>query len=196
MNRSDLEARIASYLHRNDLSAQIPGFIELATVRLARDLRSMFNEVYLDPFTVNADPMPLPQDFRNIRSLAVKADRGPATLRSVGSHGLNRYGNNGGEPLVYTIRGRDLHIRPYQARDYILNYYAAPAELTSGTSENDVLTNYPYLYLYASLVEAYVFIQDTEREQAMIVTYTSELELVNREAKLSRTGDAPAMVSA
>jgi len=182
-------------MHRTDLSDQIPGFIDLATSRLARDLRSSFNEKMIDPYSVSANPQTLPADFRGIRSLAVNTDSGAASLRYVGSHELNRYANNDGEPQVYSIRGRELWVRPYQARDYQLNYYSAPEALSAETSSNDILLEYPYLYLYASLIEANIYVQDEANAARMASIYTEELERVNDESKKARTGDAPAMRS-
>lgn len=191
MTRGELEQMIADYLHRTDLTAEIPGFIELATARIGRDLRSTWNTQYT-VITVSSDPYILPLDFQTIRSLAVKADRGPVSLRSVGTHELNKFGNSG-EPQVYNIRGRNLAIKPYQARDYEIEYFARPPALVSAASENDVLTQLPYLYLYASLYEAWVYLQDEQLAQAMLSIYTSETDIVNREDAKARTGDAPAM---
>lgn len=193
MTRTELEALIASYLHRTDMAGVIPGFIELATARLARDLRSTYNEQYVT-VDVNADPMPLPDDWQAFRAVAQESNRGtPFPLRYVGSHEIGRYSTTGGGAQVYTIVARNLMVRPYQAGNYQYNYYNAPAALTAGGSENDVLTNLPYLYLYASLVEAYIYLQDETLAGNMIGVYNGELEAVNLEAKKSRTGDAPAM---
>ena len=193
MTRTDLEALIASYLHRNDLGGVIPGFIELATARLARDLRSTYNEVY-ETVAVNADPMPLPDNWQAFRAVAQVTNGGtPWPLRYIGSHEIGKYSTTGGGAQVYSIVARNLQIRPYQAGDYQYNYYEAPATLTLGSDTNPVLTNLPYLYLYASLVEAFIYIQDESLAANMISVYNGELSAVNLEAKKSRTGDAPAM---
>jgi hypothetical protein len=135
----------------------------------------------------------VPVDFRTMRSIAQLTAGGSTALRYVGSHELNRYSTNDGQAQVYSIVGRDILLRPFQAGNYQFDYYNAPADLLSPTSENLVLTNYPYLYLYASLIEGYVYIQDDQLAGNMISVYSSELEAVNLESKKSRTGDAPAM---
>ena len=38
-NYTDLLASVASYLHRSDLTANIPDFVVLAEARISRDLR-------------------------------------------------------------------------------------------------------------------------------------------------------------
>ncbi len=192
MNRGELEALAASYMHRTDLAGNIPGFISLATARLARDLRSVFNETF-EEISVAADPTPLPDDFRAMRSIAQNTNGGSTSLRYVGAHEITKYRNNDGQAMVYTIRGREMQIRPYQAGTYTVDYYNAPAALTTTADTNDVLENYPYLYLYATLIEGYIFIQDESMAASMLNIYSTELEAVNAESKKSRTGDAPAM---
>lgn len=200
MTRGELETLVANYLHRTDLVGDIPGFITLATSRLGRELRTQWNEYYLDPFTVLEQMQELPAGFRQMRRLSYPAARGPVTLVSQGSHLIdrfrNRFDNAGGIPAAYALVGATVQIEPFLAGDYRLNYWGNPAELAASGSTNLILDNFPYLYLYACLVEAYIFTQDDAMVEKTLDVLNSEVDAVNIEAKRTRIGDAPAMRSA
>lgn len=191
MNKGELEAKIASYLHRNDLAMDIPGFIELATARIGRDLRSNWNFTVINP-TISSVPYVLPDDFRAVRSITTQQDGGPHQLVAMPAHYFNK-ARGSGVPMWYRIRGRQLEIVPFQARDYEIAYWNTPATLSLGTDTNDVLTQYPYLYTYASLFEAAIFLQDPAMELKFREIYLAETADVNRESASADQGDAPAM---
>lgn len=189
MNRGELEALVAQYMHRKDLTAQIPGFISLATARLGRMLKSQVNEITstINPVT---NPSPLPQDFRGMRLITAAESRGPVPLQSQSATRINRFSDNG-SPAAYSISGKQITIKPFREGIYTITYFAEPAALTAGGSENDVLDEYPYLYLYACLVEANIFVQDPEQANAMLQIFSSEVFEVNAMSGAARAGDAP-----
>ena len=192
MTRTELEALIASYMHRSDLTGDIPGFISLATQRLGRMLRSQVNQTIaiLQPVTATSD---LPANYRGMRALYAQESRGPVALSSVSTHRITRFANTG-SPAAYSITGKKLTIAPFRAGDFELHYYNEPAELVSGTSENAVLDEYPYLYLYASLVEANIFLQNPDQAARMLSIFTGEVHDVNSQSMYASAGDAPAVI--
>jgi hypothetical protein len=70
-------------------------------------------------------------------------------------------------------------------------YFASIPFFSGDTATNTILTNYPYLYLYASLVEANSYIQDAEQREKSINFYLTEVDKVNAEATETRYGEAP-----
>lgn len=189
MNRGELEALIAQYMHRTDLAAQIPGFITLSTQRLGRMLKSQVNEITaIHQPTVN--PSALPADFRGMRVVYSRENRGPVPLQSQSATRIARYRQDG-SPAAYSISGKAITIAPFRAGDYDLVYFAEPAELTTTGSENAVLDEYPYLYLYAGLVEANIFVKDPEQANSMLEILRSEVFEVNAMSGAARAGDAP-----
>ena len=194
MNRGELEALVANYMHRTDLATQIPGFIDLATQRLGRMLKSQVNEITVD-FQPTENPSLLPADFRGMRSVYSLEDRGPVALQSQSISRITRF-RDSGSPAAYNVQGKSIRIAPFRAGTYELHYFAEPGELSGPTSENAVLDEYPYLYLYASLVEANIFVKDPDQAQAMLQIFSSEVFEVNAMSGAARAGDAPQMMGA
>lgn len=194
MTRTELETLIGQYLHRTDLTGQIPGFIDLATRRIGRMLRSKSNEV-LAQLVVTANPTALPADFASMRSISQGQSGGPVSIVPSSQLRFNQFARVGaGTSVVYNIQGKFIEFAPLGAGTYDLDYFAVPAELTSGASTNGVLTDLPYLYLYASLVEANIFIQDPEMSNQMLGIFMNEVEDENRLTSKSNAGDLPAVV--
>ena len=70
---SDLQTSVANYLGRSDLTSQIPDFISLAELRLARDIRTrrMLKTVTAN-MTVGDPTVGLPSDFLSIRDVFIQ----------------------------------------------------------------------------------------------------------------------------
>ena len=67
-------------------------------------------------------------------------------------------------------------------------YFSNPSALVIDTDTNDVLTNYPYLYLYAALVEGFFYTQDAGGREKALENYTSEVSELNRQSANADAG--------
>ena len=193
MNRGELETLVAEYIHRTDLGAQIPGFIELATARIGRDLRSAENETVVDPFSPLTQVSDLPADFQNMRDISWTTGQGRIVLKASSPVAMGRFPQTGNAPNFYRLIGKQIEITPYQAKDFRLVYFNAPADLTTTASENAILTAYPQLYLYGSLIEAYFFTQDGGGHKLAADTYTAEVSVENNRTEKADAGDRPSV---
>jgi hypothetical protein len=69
---SELKTTIASYLARSDLTAMIPTFIQLAELRLRRELRTRQMLVVATANTTGGDStVGLPTDFLEMRDITL-----------------------------------------------------------------------------------------------------------------------------
>ena len=193
MNRGDLETLVANYMHRDDLTSDIPGFIELATARIGRDLRSAENETVVEPFTATAQVSDLPADFQSMRDISWLQGAARVVLKSSSPGSMSRFQQTGNAPSFYRLIGKQIEITPYQDKEYRLVYFNAPAELTDESSENAILTAYPQVYLYASLLEAYFFTLDAGGHKLATETYVSEVDNENTRTSKADAGDRPRM---
>ena len=197
MDRDELVALIVSYAHRSDASVDnnIVQFIDFATKRIGRDLRSQFNTVTRDPVVGTENPIPLGDDFREMRIASYPLDGGSRVdLKSVPVHLLERVTGTGSTPRVYSVSGTDMTLKPFQQKVITITAWVEPPALDAGDAENDVLTNYPFVYLYSSLLELWTWTQDPGLRAEALAMYTSELVLINAQSSSSDLGDAPAMV--
>jgi len=193
-NFAELTALVVDYGHRPELLERCESvFVPFASQRLGRDLRSMDNETVttLDA-EVLGDPMALPGDFGSIRSLWFDGQRGPHRLRSRDEVAITLTPKNGAVSRFYMIRNKSLTVRPFVASKFTLSYHTVPV-LDATDDTNDVLATYPYLYLYAALVELHTFAQDDEQRARAVQTYSEEIRIVNRQVSRARA-DSPAGV--
>ena len=183
-----LQADVASYLHRTDLTTPITLFIEKARVRIGRDLRSLEQEAVSTLTGPTADIFALPTDFMEAR----KVHSGGVPLRSVNFDEI-AYWSAADSPYVYCIYGRNLWVPG--ATTISLGYFKVEATLTSGATEHPTMSAWPQVWLYASLAEAGLYTRDFELMDRMTQAYSAEVQAVNARAELARQGVAPSMIS-
>lgn len=161
-----LQASIADWVHRSDLTSVIPDFVALAEARIARDLR-LRRQVTTTTLTTTAavQSVTLPTDYLEVENLSV-ATAIERQLVYVNIEHLNiKYpdGSYSGTPQVYTLEADSLLFGPTPDAAYTINliYYSRFAAL-SVTPTNWLLTNHPTIYLFAALAEAGDYIQDPQ----------------------------------
>lgn len=197
MTQGELVTLVESYAHRSDasLDSNIGTFINFATKRIGRDLRSQFNTVRRDPVVGTENPIPLGEDFREMRIASYPLDGGGSVdMKSAPAHLWERVRGSGQTPRVFMVVGTDMYIKPFQVKVFTTTVWVEPEALDSAGATNDVLEQYEYLYLYATLIEVYTWTQDPALRAEALGNYTSEKDLINEQSAASDMGDAPAMV--
>jgi hypothetical protein len=168
-NYSDLKATVASYLARTDLTVQIPDFIQLAEVRLRRDLRiRQMLKSATTTMTGGDQTVALPTDFLELRDLFVETNP-IRDLQYVTPSVFSRNGRvtESGLPVFYTIIASEFKFAPVPDGNYTLqvHYYARPELLSDSNPSNVFLANCPDLLLYGALIEAEPFLMNDARIQ-------------------------------
>lgn len=164
---SDLQATIASYLARTDLTAQIPDFIQLAELRLRRELRlRQMLKVATTTTTPNDSTVELPSDFLQMRDLHFNTN--PINTLKYDAPSVfyrNTFSTISGQPTNYTVLAQDFQLAPIPDTNYTLQmlYYAAPPFLSNANQSNVFLANCPDLLLYGALAEAAPYLMDDAR---------------------------------
>lgn len=174
---ASLQSAVAGYLHRDDLTTNIPDFISLAEARLNRRLRIRAMEQRATG-TSAAGVIALPTGYRQARSLHIAQG---GTYRRIDYVTPERAGlyNNSGYTNAFTIVGSSIELlpTPTQDVDYRLVYYKALDPLEDG--QNWLILNAPDIYLYATLLEATPFLKADARIavwQGMLEEAISNLE--------------------
>jgi len=173
----ELQAAIASWAIRSDLTSQIPDFIVLAEARINAEpnfrVRQMIAQA-TGSFTTGESTLAQPSDFLGVSLFQVASN--PVVvleLRPAGQAVATDTGTVGG-PKVYAIVGTDFEILPPpdSSYTYTLDYYATLTPLSDDDPTNWLLAKAPNLYLYASLMDLWIFLQDDEQ----LVRYTAAYE--------------------
>ena len=172
---SELKTTIASYLARSDLTAMIPTFIQLAELRLRRELRTRQMLVVATANTTGGDStVGLPTDFLEMRDIHVNTNPITTLAYSAPNSFYNSYrATESGKPTDYTVLATELQLSPIPDSTYQLQmlYYAQPYFLSDTNTGNVFLTNYPDALLYASLGEAEPYLMNDARLQTWASLY-------------------------
>lgn len=153
-----LQSAVADWLHRADLTARIPDFIGLAEARISVDLR-LSNQQKAVTGTSVGGIITLPTDFRQAQALFVPWGgterelpiRPPADVPKTQGVSTAAYVQDS----TILVNGDDV--------DYRLVYFSGIPALTDDDPQNWLITVYPNVYLYASLLEAMPFLKDDGR---------------------------------
>ena len=165
-NYGELKTWLSNTGHRGDLTAELPGFIQSAESMIAEQVRAV--EMVTTLTIVEADRSAnavydLPSTFLGAKALTGTKSGIDYALKQVSIAELYRYGLSG-TPVVYSIYGGQIEFRASPATDaeFTLIYFKRPAEFSSDSDTNTLLTNHPTLYQHAAMHWFHVHTQDVE----------------------------------
>lgn len=184
-NYNELKTSIASWLQRDDLTALIPDFINIAESYMNDDLRlrSMITEATITPSQVNAY-VDLPDGF--VEAISFNDENGEPLQQVHHEQLLDNDNNNSylGSPVFYSVTSRiNFESAASSALNYTMIYYKGLDLMTNST--NDVLTNHPNLYLFGSLIQAEMYLKNDKRIANWHVLYEKAMQKAN-----SRSADS------
>lgn len=168
---------IAEYMNRDDLTSQIPSYINFAQVKLNLELRlpQMLTSV---SSSTSSTTINMPADCLAIYNLVLTDSNGNQlgrnTLQFVSEDDATILRNTGignGWEQYYTLFGNTIELINISSTTpiyYKLRYYQQIPTLTTGSPTNWLITIAPHLYLYSSLLEASVYLVE---QQANISTW-------------------------
>jgi hypothetical protein len=171
-NYTELQATVAGYLARDDLTSRIPDFVVLAEAKFNRVLLHPRMETR-DTLTVDtnlASPefLDLPTDFQTMRMVRLPDETGKPRLQFLTQTQMDDYrysiDNVTGTPVYFTIVGDQIELAPTPNEDMDIEVlYRGNIPALVSNSTNWLLTLAPDLYLYGTLLEASPYIQNDAR---------------------------------
>jgi hypothetical protein len=188
---SELKTAVANWIVRSDLTERIPEFITLAEAKMNRELmvRQMEQRAVTNADTTTDEPqyVSLPSDFLSIRRACLSEVTGKPALTYLSPVQFNdmrfsSIGDTSGRPIYFTILGDELELLPTPDDDYEIEivYRKSVPALSDANTTNWLLTFAPDLYLYATLREASIYMQEDERVPLWAQGYTNAVEGLNR----------------
>jgi hypothetical protein len=194
-NYSDLQASVAGYLGRSDLTTEIPDFIRFAELRLGRELRTrlMLNSATA-PTIANDAKVALPTDFLEIRDLFIQGTpRRPLSYMSPSAFSREARADIIGLPVFYTLLASEFQFAPVPDAIYTLEvlYYAKPTFLSTANVSNVFLANYPDALLYGSLIEAEPYLINDARSQLWSTLYDRAIKNITEANESSEFSGIP-----
>lgn len=166
---TDLQTSIGSWLARTDLTSIIPDLITLCETDFMSTLRVRQMEGRADSPTgggSTASAVALPPDFLEMRTVRVLSPAPGNTLDLVSPDYITSHWatTDSGPPRVFTIVGPEIILGPAPDAVYTLelDYYAfTPLSVAAPT--NWLLTSFPGVYLYGSLLKAMPYTRNDAR---------------------------------
>lgn len=190
---SALQASIADFLNRSDLTAVIPDFITLAEAQFNRNIRHR-KMVERATATLDSEYSVVPGDW--LESIRFQINTNPITVMEFVSPDqaamLKGANSASGKPIYYTQIGQQFQVIPApdsgSAYTGELTYYAKIPALTVSNTSNWLLVEAPDLYLYGSLLQAAPYLQDDQRITVWGALYdraVSDLKVSDERSRMS-----------
>lgn len=179
---SSLQASVASWLHRSDLTAQIPDFIMLAEMKLNGDLEARSMDAIATLSTVaGVSYAPLPTDLLDMRRL-VNPGCGPIEYVSPDQLSIEYGSSVTAAPRLFTVTGGQIQFAPTPDAVYALEltYKQRIPPLSATNPTNWLITSYPNAYLWGALVSAQPWLVSDDRLGTFQALYKEAVDQINK----------------
>ena len=192
--RAELEAEIATWLDRADLTAEIPGFISILEGQLNRQLRTMHMICRTRGTTSNGFTA-LPDRWLEAISIRLPEVTDKRKLVYKPPHELIDifYGELADTPRFYTILGRELQFAPEPNAATVVEmvYYKKIVLDDEPTATNWLLEQAPDVYLFGALTMANAYLKHDERVQTWADRLSNALTELNNQAARAEYSGGP-----
>lgn len=186
---SALQASVASWLNRADLTDRIVDFITLAESRLNRIVRKRQAETDQPLVGVlNSRFIPLPATYSEALNLWVDFGAGRHPVERFIDPALLETIDTAGRPYQWTVDGTNIAFeRPCdQTYAFTLRMIGKYA-LSDASPTNTLLTDYPDAYLFGALIEAGPFLRDDDLFQTFEARFQNAVAEINSKEGRSRS---------
>lgn len=195
---ANLKAAIVRFNGSDDLAETIDDAIDIAESRMyanpAENLRLRSMEFRA---TASADTssrfLALPTGFLKMRRLQIETSNGNCDIRYMTPEQLNITGT-GGVPRFFTVTSQiEFERVPDTAYTVEMQYFARPTPIDDTNTTNDVLTNYPDIYLFGALWVVNQYSAEEEKAEYYYGKFIESIRGANLQDKRGRYGAAPVM---
>lgn len=188
---SELRTAVSNYLGRSDLVGSVPDFIAMGEERIFQDLRVReMEDRQQATMSTSSRYLALPTGYIEMRRLHFTDDSGYVyDLSFVTPEQLNdRINLQAGKPLLFTTIGSEMEFDRVPDDTYTvqMSFYKELTALSDSNTTNDILTKYPSVYLYASLISAEGFLGPDERIPGWYQMYETAVKRANKTDKKGR----------
>jgi hypothetical protein len=177
----ELQAAVANWLARNDLTDRIPEFIVLAEAKFNRELRCIQMErrstASVDLSSDEPEFITLPSNFQTMRRIRLSSVSGKPRLEFMSGAQADEFrygiGNTAAQPRYFTMLGDEIELLPTPDLAYTveMTYRSYLTPLSDAAPTNWLLTLAPDAYLYGALMESAPYM----KEDARINTWSAGL---------------------
>ncbi len=191
-NYSTLQAAIADYLNRADLTSQIQNFIQFAEADLNTRLRCR-EQIVRAEATSSAEYVQLPADWLEAINLHIVDGQQPLRYITLDEADIVNKEQTYTGPHFYSLMNGAIEIIPPPAEDIDIEliYYAKIPALSDQNTTNWLLTKAPDVYLYGALTHAAPFLMDDQRIPVFAQIYLTRTQALIDESQKSLHSGSP-----
>lgn len=190
-----LQASIADFLNRADLTAAIPDFIAMAEAQMARRLlqdgpvRRMMART---DATIDSEFAAVPGDFMGARSIYLVEDRTTPLQFCLPEQINDKKRVNTdltGCPKFFSVVGGEFQFFPAPVASYAaeLTYWQRIPSLAANPSGNWLLTLHPDAYLFGALLQSAPYLKDDARLAMWAQAFATVMSDIVQADKIERS---------
>lgn len=189
---SNLKQSIERFSKRTDTSDVIDDLIKLCEVKIDSKLRLRANEQRATA-TLSTRFLALPDLFLEMRRLTIVGAKS-WDVRFKAPDAMEIQADSG-RPRYFTVTSQlEFDRVPDSSYTIEMSYYTKLSALSTSNTTNDVLTNYPDLYLYGTLAELHRWARDEDTAAYYDQVFKNKMFEVSKQDKRGRYGPAPTMI--
>jgi hypothetical protein len=188
MAYAELQADVAGFLSRADLTAVIPTFIRMCEAELNRvlDTREMLQ---FSIFNINSERVLLPDGFAGVKSFRLSDPI--CRLEYITPDVMDDYPSRSGVPCAYTVIGDSFTFWPAPEGDTEARLrFRKRFDALSVADTNWVLENHYDAYLYGSLKHAAPYLVEDERVGMWQSLFVATVDQINRDSNRQLEGSS------
>jgi hypothetical protein len=193
---TELQASVADFLNRSDLTSVIPDFITMCEADINRNLR-VHDMVMRTRAPINSQYVKLPPDFLGMRNIDLLTDPvTPMSYKNLQNLDIHRAGDSTGKPLYYSVMKDNLEFAPVPDGEYTIEivYYRKIPALSADNATNWLLDEHPDAYLYGSLQHSAPYLQADDRIGLWAGKYNQILEQIKKSDEQAKfSGSTPSI---
>lgn len=189
---SSLQSAIADYLNREDLSAQIPMFIQFVESDLNTRLRTR-DMVVRAQATSSNEFVQLPGDWLEAINLHIIDGQQPLEYVTADRADIIKKRQIYTSPHNYSIMDGAIEIVPAPSDDIEIEmiYYSQIPSLSDSNTTNWLLSKSPDVYLYGALSHAAPFLLDDQRMPMFAQIYIARTQSMIDESEKAMHSGSP-----
>jgi hypothetical protein len=195
-NYSSLKASIENWSHRGDVNNLIDDFIDIAESEMFKHLKIRDMEARA---TATADTtsrfIELPDSFLEMRRFSVVSGANYYEIEARSPEAMSTSATTG-RPRFFSITSQiEFDRKPDSAYTLEMQYYKTLTPLSATDSTNAVLTRFPMVYFYGSLMALHIWTSEIDKAEYYRSLLMSEIQTANKQDRRGRHGVAPRMTT-
>lgn len=190
---ANLKAAVIRFSKRTDLSDVINDVVSLAENRIDNRLRITANNSRATASASTSDRfLALPDRFLEMRRFTLINSTYYRDLTYISPEAMIIYGQSG-IPKYYTVTSQlEFDRTPAEAYSLEMSYWSKLNPLSTSNTTNNVLTNFPQIYLQACLAELYLnYTEQDDNAMKHLQQFNYLVNEANAEDLRGRYGPAP-----